>query len=785
MELRIVDQRVLPIRGLILTHNRKGQRFALTDLDRWLRLNRDVYKAAKVDVLVARADENPLSELMKRAAELDVKVSLRTDASEPPSAFGDLDALGLLDVFLTPASLDAIHLPAWFEACRAASLPVRVQVQAPFGAGFDAERAADRLAQAGAVAVNVTIWDPFVPATPCRDAAESRRAVGDMNAFVSALAARDLEANLLHVPFCHVPVGLYARVANTSQFFQDHQQYNVLAYNFAVKASTRSPNAVGKAILIPLGKNSSTNWYIDSKLLPWILEGAGRHFRLLVWRKLTRSLRIVRDRPALLERSEQAHEREIARIRAKEAKRLGPQCSKCRFHKICDHDSEAFKRALPGLTLTPQVGDVVMVPMHFAKSQPKYYDSIDGPRAGFSETYLALAEYARNIVQNSTPTREVDSFDYSIEGQWTHQMPGGVRWYSFTNSEKLSTVLARLTPPFTIALTLGGGIAECAGFSFGRHCKLVVPMESYSHQIVLHVNPEGFFVMLRDGLPVAPVEFESAQHVPARLAGVLEPRLSLWNIDGAIVTQTVLLWEGAPDALAELARIKYSVIVVCTRYARRLEMALLCLAHQRGFDLDTLEVIVSYVPGIDPTDDVIDSMKLAHPKLRIVRAPFTEGQTKSKGVLINEALRVASGEWIVLLDADILVAADLFAKMDEVSDAAHFMCPDGRQMLTPEETAKVLLGELRPWEDWDALRHGQGEFRYREANGVPIGFFQCVRKECMAKIPYLEMDHFEGADWMFGYTIRKEFGLETRLTDTAVLHLDHGGSQWYGTQKQR
>jgi glycosyltransferase involved in cell wall biosynthesis len=210
-----------------------------------------------------------------------------------------------------------------------------------------------------------------------------------------------------------------------------------------------------------------------------------------------------------------------------------------------------------------------------------------------------------------------------------------------------------------------------------------------------------------------------------------------------------------------------------------------CLAHQRDVDLDKLEVVISYVPGIDATDDVIESMRLWHPRLRIVRAPFAEGNTKSKGLLINESVRVASGEWIVLLDSDTLVAPDMFAKMESAVDTAFFLCPDGRKMLTPKDTAKILLGEVKPWEQWEELLQSEGEFRPREADGVPIGFFQAVRKTCLDKVPYIEMDHFEGADWFFGYSMRKVFGEETRLTGTPVLHLDHGGSQWYGTHKQR
>jgi hypothetical protein len=402
-----------------------------------------------------------------------------------------------------------------------------------------------------------------------------------------------------------------------------------------------------------------------------------------------------------------------------------------------------------------------------------------------ADRYLALAEEARGVVNNQLPTREVDSYDYEIEGQWTHHMPGGNRWYSFTNTEKQSTVLTRAEPPLTINMTLGGGIAELAGFSLGRHSKIVCPMEAYSHQITLHVNEAGYYVLLRDGLPVRPTEFEGVQLAPSRLAGLLEPRISLWNIDGAIVTQTVQLWEGKGAAAAHANDVRYSVFIVTTRYARRLQAVLMSLVNQRDFDIGKLEVIIGYVPGLDATDDIIDSIRMAYPGLRIVRAPFTEAYAKSKGFLINESVHLASGEWIVLLDSDTLVPPTIFSKMDRVAATCNFMAPDGRKMLSPETTAEVLLGKIRPWEQWDTLMEGAGEFRSREADGVPIGFFQCVRKECFDKVQYREMDHFEGADWFFGYDIRQEFGLEVRLTGLPVLHLDHGGSQWYGTSKHR
>ena len=785
VSLLTVDQRIPPVRGLVLTHNAHGAPFDLVDLKRWVRLNSDVFKTEKIDLFLFRFDRNVLPLLLEQAARLNVRLSLRTDCSAGPEAVGSLAGVGLFDVFLTPRSADSEHLTAWFQACQEAALPMRLQLQAPFSPEFDVERTADRIAAAGPVAVNVTASDPFLNVPGCRDARHSRETVDQMNALAAALDARGLEVNLLHLPFCLVASENRVFAVNSQQFYLDHQQYHKMSYDLAVRVFPCAPNEAGKAILVPLGRNSATTWFLDQKLLPAIVGSPWLHIRLLAWRKLTRRLRTVWGKPKALPESETAYLREIERARKRQDAILGPSCSQCSLRPICDHESERFKRGIPGLAVSPQPGEVVAAPLRFSAKQRKYYDPVDADRVRFAERYLALANRANDIVANTTPTREVDSFEYKIDGQYTHQMPGGNRWYSFTNSEKLSTVLARVAPPVTLSVTFGGGIAEYIGFSFGRHCKVLCPMETYSHRLALHVDAEGHYVLLRDGVPVRPTEFEEVQYVPARLAGVLEPRICIWNIDGAIVTQTVLLWEGRRDLAAELSRVKYSVLIVSTRYSRRLQAVLQCLAHQRDVDLDKLEVVISYVPGIDATDDVIESMRLWHPRLRIVRAPFAEGNTKSKGLLINESVRVASGEWIVLLDSDTLVAPDMFAKMESAVDTAFFLCPDGRKMLTPKDTAKILLGEVKPWEQWEELLQSEGEFRPREADGVPIGFFQAVRKTCLDKVPYIEMDHFEGADWFFGYSMRKVFGEETRLTGTPVLHLDHGGSQWYGTHKQR
>ncbi len=167
-----------------------------------------------------------------------------------------------------------------------------------------------------------------------------------------------------------------------------------------------------------------------------------------------------------------------------------------------------------------------------------------------------------------------------------------------------------------------------------------------------------------------------------------------------------------------------------------------------------------------------------------MRSPFTRHDTRSKGFIINESLGMVSGEWVVLMDADIMLPPDFFARLAELDASVKVAAPDGRKMLSPELTTRVLLGAEAPWEDYEAMLASEGEYRKTESDGVPIGYCQCVRREVFDKVQYMEFRHFEGADWQFGKEVVKHFGKEHRLEGCPVLHLHHGGSQWYGTEKQ-
>ncbi|MCC6488349.1 MAG: glycosyltransferase [Candidatus Hydrogenedentes bacterium] len=771
-----------PVRGLILAQNARGHALSIVDLERWLRLNRMVYKTAKIDVVFRGLDVSLFQALVQAARPLNVELSVRTDCSSSPPPVETSRSLGAWDVFLCPAKPDAPQFDAWLATCHEAGIPVRVQFTGSFEENTDVQALANTLTRMSVTSVNLAAYDPFVAAAPARNAMHSQKSIERISAFAGLLDQAGCEVNLVNWPFCVVGEALWPFVLNSMQFHCDHQHYQRDAYGLARRMYGRHPARIRLALLMLLEQATSTGNPIDRILLPWIMERPWVRARVWAWHKLTRHRK--QGMPASsVDPFPAAHSLEADRVIAARRSAKGPVCADCRFNRVCDGLTPELTKALPGLGITTQEGESILDPFLFSATRARYYDDLDAPRRERDAAVVELASRANTLVTNRAPDREVDSFDYAVDGTWSWPLPGCLRWFSFANCEKLSTPLARMDPPFTVSVTFGGGIAEFIGFSLGKGCRLLCPMIAYTHRLVLHVETDGQFVLLRDGHPVRPVDFAGTFYAPLRLGKGLEPRISIWNIDGTIGTQAVYLWQGEGTVPASASAPRFSIVMVSTRYARRLQASLESVAHQRGIALDEVEIVAAYVPGMDATGDVLESISLAHPTLTIVPTAFAAEQANAKGLMLNECLSKARGEWILIVDADILLAPDMLARLAALPDSCMFAIPDGRKMLDKETTARVLLGEARPWEQWQELLNGNGEYRMREADGVPVGYCQCVRHACLARVQYEEMNHFEGADWKFGKDMREAFGPETRLSGVPVLHLDHGSSNWYGAAR--
>jgi hypothetical protein len=755
-----------PVRGLILARTRKAV-LPPEDLERWMRLSALGWDVKKADLLCAPDEWPLLPSLLASARQLNLKLSLRahiTSDLAPPEDLPCWAAEGLLDVHIALRAADESTIERWAEACAAADLALRLTLLPPFPQ--DASALADTASRAQFV--SLALYDSMYIAANAARSADIER----MQQLARALMTNEVDAQILNLPFCQLPGDLWPLCVNTPQFHRDHAHYAREPYAFARRVLTLGRARARTAIFLLLGLNTAHSNPIDRKLFPWMLDRPWLKARLWAGQKATRYIG--------------------RRRRADESAGAGntppplpnAECAACCMAPICDKDNAELRRCLPNIELRRQEGPEQHVPEAFLQKRPRrWYDSVDAERLQQPEYWQRFAKDARRIMEQRPPDQTIDSFSYQVEDHWSQQLAGVQRWFSWTGAEQKSTPLARLQPPFTFAFTVGGGFAEYAGFRLGREAVLVCPMTAHHHRITLHAEEDGRYVLLRDEEPVEPSRLPGLNAVPPLLPDICEPRISLWNIDGNIGTQGLSLWLPLEDAAPPTAKI--SVVIVCTRFARRLEAVLLNLAHQKSLDPGDIEVVLAYVPGLDAVGDVVDSLQSAFPDLRVVRAPFDPRRLNSKGFMINECARLGSGEWIVLLDADILVAPGFLAELLALPEEKAFAFPDGRKMLSREMTAQVLLGRVRPWEAWDELLTSAGEYRRAEAEGVPVGFCQCVRRRCFEQVRYEEVEHFEGADWQFGIDMRERFGQEHRISGMPVIHLDHGASNWYGTPQHR
>lgn len=764
--------------GILATANHRGEAYLPHSVRKWVHALKDFHKVEKIDLWTRAADQAQWTPLIEEAAAQNLALGLCVEAAEPESLLTAAPWTGVL-VRAQGTGCDA-HLKRWAEAATAAEKPLRVLLAPP----YDPAGAENGLVEAlgAAKVVYLTLGSALFEGKPCRNAKASAETAASMNRLARALLRRGVEVNLHGIPYCQVEEIAWPGVMHGPQIARDFQHYRPASWTLAKQLARVSPARADKLLEIVLGQNASFHTAIDRWVFPWILESPARYFRVWALHKLTRHLPWRRKSPVDLPEGMSTDAQAAEKLRLEEQRTLGPVCAQCRFAKVCAHADDRFRHQLPGLEIQAIAGDRIVDPLALGRDRVRYTDPIDTARRRHPQTQIDLAEWVRRATTDTPPTCEINCDTFDVDGRYTHHMPGAVRWCAYSTEEMVSTPLGKFEAPFTVGLTFGGGIAAQIGFAIGRNARVVCPMTSFTHKLQFHVAANGDFALLRDGELVRPTEFEDWHAVPRKLSTTVELRLSIWNIDGQVSTQNIQLWQHQVEEVAPPAP-DYSVIIVSSLYSRRLQATLMGLMHQKDFDPRRMEIIVAYVPGIDATDDILDGLRLTYPALRIVRSPFHPHFRKAKGMMINESRKLAHGKWLLLLDSDIVLPPNFMAEADVIAKDAHYIAPTGRKMLPADVTAKILLGELRPWECTEELLNGPGDERMFECDGIPPGFCQMVRGDIFDEIRYTELDHFEGSDWWFSKYIVDRFGKEARWPGR-VLHLDHGGSQWYGVSKQ-
>lgn len=781
-DLKLYSLKIFPpTRGFIFHTNNYDEIIPLEDLKKWARIQYEQFKVEKIDFF-SDIDDNQkiLADLINfTKQEFQCELSWGTTLSEPPTNIELLKELGILDIFLFISNHTQSQIDDWVEICTQLDIPLRIYSPISYILKLSPSTAIETFKSVA----SVVLFEKF-PFTNKFNGVVTlhEEKIKQLKEIILEFINSQIPVSVLGIPFCVLEPPCTHCIVNSPQFYADSDFYTQSAFEFAQMLWNFRTYKIRKILEMKLREKVSFHSGIDNIVLPWILNHPGLYIPLWAWHKLTRHLKWRRNYEALPENTNQIEQR-IIREQKKKEKNWGI-CSNCFLRYICDKGQNPFLTSQ--FKLNPSSGNPIRNPLYFRSFIPRYSMHIDEEKRSKFSKLEQLYEEGIQITLHHKPWKEIAPEDYEIENRMTHYMPGAVRWFSFNCGELQSTPICMTEPPLTISVTFGGGFAEQIGFSFGPHIKIVCPMIAQSHKVTLHINEMGHYVLIRDKEIIYPTEFFNASLVPPRLPQKLEPRISIWNIDGEIVTQGITLWK--PEKIYDrdtTTKPKFSFLYVCSRYSNRLRASLLSIAHQRQFDLNQVEIVVAYIPDLDATDDVLDCFESTFPNIKIIRSPFSQSYWKSKGFLINASLPLCSADWVILIDADIILHPDFLSTMDKIGSDIHFVAPDGRKMLTPEITAQILLGLIRPWEQYDALLEGPGEWRRREADGIPIGYCQCCRKEVFQKITYPDFNHFEGADWFFGRSVVQTFGPEHRLTGIPLLHLDHGGSQWYGSQKHR
>lgn len=749
-----------PRRGLVLAHNRRSQYFRDADMHRWLAYSVRVLDCLKVDVLAWGRVPKSLVSTIWYAREFAVPVSLRTDGAAPPDDLPYLAGEGLSDVFLCPRAPEVDSWAAWLDACHRLNLPVRLQLQLPRMETQAAEQQAAAWQAKGVRSVNMVLDDPFQPIPSCRDSQEGRAVAATCEALAEALLACGVEVNLFGYPPALFGPAACGCAMSPSAFYADYQQYDEAAHAFAARLYARRPETVRAALLIAMKRHTvaldiTDRWLTEAlfvKAAPLYRVAAYCAKRWRAWRgaALPRTLQNTRGE-FIPKPSASAGFTDAERQHA--AKRLGG--------------------LMPQATETSPVSGAM---------PPRYVDAVDQDRLQQTALWQALAREAQDWQRSAPPDRVCDINEWGTEEAFMVPEYGATAWLSFLPGERLSTKVDHLSPPFMVSLIAGGGMAEAAGFQLSPAFTLLCPLVEARHTVTLYARADGRYVLLRDNVPIEPLRRPGHYTAPHRAPSHAKLRIAVWDIEQRISFSPLRIWKQMPANAAPAAQPKYSIVVFCTRFARRLAAALQCLAHQQNFDCARLEMIVGYVPGLDATEDVLESFRQAHPGLRVIHMPFPRQNIRSKGYVLNQCMDMAVGDWIVLLDADTLLPPNMFAALEQVEAGRGFIFPKGRAMLSPQTTAKILLGEIKPWLDWEALLRGAPALRQDEALGAPIGYCQCFRREGIEKARYPEYEHFQGADFEFAMLLQAHFGKEYRL-DFPVLHLDHEGSQWFGADR--
>jgi GT2 family glycosyltransferase len=229
-----------------------------------------------------------------------------------------------------------------------------------------------------------------------------------------------------------------------------------------------------------------------------------------------------------------------------------------------------------------------------------------------------------------------------------------------------------------------------------------------------------------------------------------------------------------------IRNVKISIVIVNYNVKYFLEQAL----HSVRKAVKGLEAEV-FVVDNNSVDGSCEMVKRTFPEVMLIENKYNPGFSKAN----NQAIKLAKGDYILLLNPDTVVEEDCFTKvcafMDDTPDAGalgvkmidgkgHYLPESKRGLPTPEVAFYKMfgLGKLFP----RSRRFGRyylGHLSKDETNEVEVlaGAFMLLRKSMLEKIGLLDEDYFMyGEDIDLSYRVTKAGYKNYYFPDTTIIH---------------
>ena len=225
---------------------------------------------------------------------------------------------------------------------------------------------------------------------------------------------------------------------------------------------------------------------------------------------------------------------------------------------------------------------------------------------------------------------------------------------------------------------------------------------------------------------------------------------------------------------------KLSVIIVNYNVSAFLEQALVsALKAMRGIDGEI------YVVDNHSVDNSVEMVKTKFPQVKLIDNQENVGFAKAN----NQAVRISSGEYVLLLNPDTVVEEDTFEKcirfMDETPDCGglgvkmidgqgHFLPESKRGIPYPKASFYKLFGlsklfpKSKKFGAYYATYIGEDETHEVE---VLAGAFMMLRKSVLDEVGLLDEDYFMyGEDIDLSYRILKGGYKNYYFPQTRIIH---------------